>query len=148
MAKLFALGICVLALYFFISDYAFATVARMTNDPSWLTESYKRDRVLNGMEFSAKPYEDSSGNVYLHVTYVNPTRYSYTLKDVMMDCGGINGGRIEVVVPITSHEIPARSVVDYTLATSKTDMVKMWKGNGHFENNEWVYDGWGCSIDF
>ena len=89
MAKLFALGICVLALYFFISDYAFATVARMTNDPSWLTQSYKRDRVLNGMEFSAKPYEDSSGNVYLHVTYVNPTRYTYTLNDVMMVCGGI-----------------------------------------------------------
>jgi hypothetical protein len=136
-----------IAVFTWSADYACASMARITGDKTWLTESYKRDRVLNGLEISAKPFEDSTGKVYLTITYTNPTRYSYTIKNSDLGCGGIESGMHNVLVQIESQYVPARAVTNYTVLTSETDMVNLWATDGHMKGSTWEYDHWGCYID-
>jgi hypothetical protein len=96
-----------------VFDAAFHRVAVMTGDATWNTQSWAKDRFLNGIEITAD-YSSLSGTV--DITVDNASLISQPKWNVLVRCGGKGAQDIDVVTSTSVvWDIPANSITQHTI---------------------------------
>lgn len=99
-------------------DYSFHGVALITNDRSWDTENFRRDRALNAFVTRYEFIEGSSYSTTLRITFDNASEYDIIASPLWLDCeGGLSPAtavehKEGIIFPADTYshvDIPARS---------------------------------------
>lgn len=131
------------------ADYTSLALARMTHDDSWLTKSIVRDRVLNGLRYDARPYDDPiSGVTMIRFTLVNSSKYRFVGTAWGM-CGYVEGSpRLDNWSGEVELDLPPYATTSVSVSTKMLERTHSWlDGFNLSSSGEELSSRWGCSLD-